>query len=214
MLSGYWLYFQKLSKLRIFVMIASLIGSICFVFIFFYILPNLESHPNSTQESVKKKSFNDKTALFFKAVDENNLKFLRKLLYQGIDVNSVDESQATALHRTNNQEVLLLLINRGANIEALDDQGMTPVFHKDINLADLLVSAGANINARSLGGNTPFMWYCYSGYLDGMKHLVERGCELNVCNNDGHNAKYIIEHFQPNTEGFHYVMSLDIKDCR
>jgi hypothetical protein len=214
MLAGYWFYLYRFGWVRSIIIVISFALTISGAFIVISVLPKIESQPMNEQESSKFKPLDEMTDRFFKAVNEQNFTLVKNFLDQGTDVNAVDELQSTALHLTNNQKLLLLLLDRGADIEARDDLGLTPIFYKEVNLAKLLVTAGADINARSSDGNTPFMWHCYSGYLEGIKYLIERGADLNVCNSDGNNAKYIVEHFQPNTETFYYVMSLDIEDCK
>jgi hypothetical protein len=214
MVAGYWLYLYRFGMLRSIVMVTSFVITISGAFIVIFVVPKIENQPMHAQESSKLKPPDEITDRFFKAVDEQDLAFVRNLLDQGIDMDVVDESQSTALHLTHNKKIMQLLLDRGADIEARDDLGLTPIFYKDVHLAKLLVTAGADINARSSDGNTPFMWHCYSGYLEGIKYLIERGADLNVCNSDGNNAKYIVEHFQPNTETFYYVMSFNIEDCK
>ena len=44
----------------------------------------------------------------------------------------------------------------------------------NIDLSDVLIKAGADIHHRSKKGNTPLMFYSYSGYTEGIKYLIKR----------------------------------------
>jgi ankyrin repeat protein len=212
-LSGYWIFNLKFGWLRSLLIIISVLMSLWVTFLLLFVIPKLEDHQmNSAMDSSALRNDAEAEGLFI-AVQNDSPEAVASILNRGIDVNSRNEVKETALHLSRSPEVTKLLIQRGADIEAKDDLGLTPLFHKEVELAKLLVAAGADIDARSNDGNTPFMWYCYSGYLEGMKYMFEKGAKVNTCNNDGNNAKYIVDHFQPNTEAFYYVMSLGIPDC-
>ena len=72
---------------------------------------------------------------------------------------------------------------------------MTPLFFQSVEISELLVAAGADVNARCDKGNTPLMWYAYSGYEEGMCFLIDRGADINARNVDGQTALDIAQHF-------------------
>lgn len=211
-LAGYWLFRYRFGWFRSLVIIASLLITSAGVFISFVAAPAIEKAASHTPAK-NKQPLDSKTQQFFEAVYKEDFARIKDLLDQGVDVNAKNHSKETALHLTNDKKVMVLLLERGADVHALNDLGMTPIFGRELDLVKILIKAGADINARSADGNTPFMWYCYGGYLEGMKYLVQQGADLDTCNRDGNNAGYIVDHFQPNTEAFYYVMSLNIAPC-
>lgn len=150
----------------------------------------------------------------FDGVYNDDITIIKEQLSNGVDVNAVNETHQTALHATQDADIARLLINIGGNIHEKDDAGMTPIFNKDIEIATILLDAGADVNARTRKGNTPFIWYTYSGYLDGLHFLVSRGADANACNVDNQNSLDIAEHFHPDTDVHKYLQSLNIQSCK
>jgi len=54
--------------------------------------------------------------------------------------------------------VINLLLQRGADPNARDQQGLTPLMFADSSAAGRLISAGADVNARDDLGQTPLIW--------------------------------------------------------
>ena len=74
------------------------------------------------------------------------------------------------------KEIVALLLNRGAKVNAREQDGMTPLYwaaNKDI--AELLLSHGADMNARTGRGQTPFRRAVEMGHLDVMELLLKHG---------------------------------------
>lgn len=88
-------------------------------------------------------------------------------------------------------EMVRLLLEHGADINAKDITGMTPL-HVAANLGlndqvRLLVELGADLNARDEFGDTPLHAAAYSRYLKDstLRLLVELGADLNAENKAG-----------------------------
>jgi TPR repeat protein len=156
------------------------------------IIPTIEEILASMKENL---AAMDKQ-MFFDSLYSNNIQNLKDILDKGnVDVNSQNDTGQTALHIAMDEQVIQLLISKGADVNARDDQGMTPIFTKEVELTKILVNAGADISLKSNGGNTALMWYAYSGYLDGIKYLVSQGADIKIKNRDNQTALDIAETF-------------------
>jgi ankyrin repeat protein len=150
---------------------------------------------------------------FFKAVDMDSLDGVRRQLDRGVDVNARNAGQETALHVTQDPDMMSLLLAYGADVNARNDMGMTPMFTKELPLARMLVEAGADIHATSDKGNSIVMWYTYSGYLKGVKYFLKQGVDVNHVNEDGQTAYDIARTFA-HIELLEYLKSIGAKPGR
>jgi ankyrin repeat protein len=85
---------------------------------------------------------------------------MRILLERGANPNVTTYlTKMTPLHLASCAEAARLLIQYGANIEARDVDGRTPLHHAAMDchsdVAQALIEAGADVNARSADGQTP-----------------------------------------------------------
>mmetsp|Transcript_6653 Transcript_6653/g.12267 ORF Transcript_6653/g.12267 Transcript_6653/m.12267 type:complete len:191 (-) Transcript_6653:243-815(-) len=77
-----------------------------------------------------------------------------------------------------NLEVVRVLVEHKANVEAADDDGLTALMlaahwrHRDI-VKYLVEHAQANVEAEDKNGNTALCWASYRGYIEVVKYLVE-----------------------------------------
>ncbi|MDX9787484.1 MAG: ankyrin repeat domain-containing protein [Desulfobacterales bacterium] len=131
----------------------------------------------------------------FSAVYENDVDTVLQQLEKGVNVNARDDTGQTPLHITQNKAMAEMLIKKSADVNAVDPENMTPIFNKEIELSKILVEAGADINFKSKRGNTPIIWYAYSGYTEGIQYLVSLGASVNVKNSDGQTAYDVAEKF-------------------
>jgi len=85
------------------------------------------------------------------------------LLTKGADVNLKNKDGRTPLHlavESADGDIVELLLDKGANIDAKDDEsGFTALHHAarfgNKNVAELLIARGADINAKDKQGHTP-----------------------------------------------------------
>jgi ankyrin repeat protein len=145
------------------------------------------------------------------AGEENNLPEVRRLLSVGADVNandSDDSAGCTALHKASNQghvQVVIELLMHGADIEAQDWNGSTPLHYAcsqdHLAVANVLLSPndsndtttvlgkrksrGADIQAKDYDGNTPLHLATLWGHLHLVKALLAVGADILVINNLG-----------------------------
>ena len=214
MVAGYWILTGKYGWWRGLVIALSLVFSALFLFIAFVGGPQIEKIKEEKFIKTGAGKLDEDTQRMFIGVYSGNINIIREQLDKGVDVNAINESRQTALHVTQKEEIAQILIERGANVNARDDMEMTPIFNKEVKIAEILLDAGADINARSAKGNTPFLWYTYCGDLDGVRFLVSRGADINICNADNQNAVNIAEQFHPHTDVIQYLISLGITPCK
>lgn len=115
-------------------------------------------------------------------------------------INAVDAKGRTPLHvavqakqeaeqEAEQEEMVRLLIERGANVNIKDQDGLTPlhlaVVLRSATLAPLLVQAGANLHAVDAKGQTPLHAAIQAGKDEMVCLLIERGVDVNIKDQDG-----------------------------
>ena len=132
-------------------------------------------------------------------VSAGNIVAVKKFLDKGGNVNLQDEPGMTPLHHAVNADwkgrnhgMVKLLIDRGANVKAIDDTHHTPL-HMTSNkeTAELLIDAGADVNAKTRREGKTLLFSAahgaaqghpksYERYLDLTKMLLAKGADVNV----------------------------------
>ena len=129
----------------------------------------------------------------FGAVLKGNIAAVKQYLDNGVNVNAKSEPGLTSLHcavnedfKGSHRELVKLLIEKGADVNARDDILDTPL-HGASNkeTAEILIKAGADVDVKNESGETPL-------------HVVERQfdekkaseiCELLIANGAKVNEK-------------------------
>ena len=161
-----------------------------------------------------------KTALHKSAI-KGNLDIIEFLIQNGARIDVKEEkSGRTALHMATKPEVAKLLIEKGAQIEAKDTRGRTPLLicamESHAEVAQVLVQHGAQVNSKTGGGNTPLTFATSYGHIDMVKLLVQNGAQVDIKGQHGNTplhgimqsrgigpkrhfeiVKYLIEHGAP-----------------
>lgn len=124
------------------------------------------------------------------------------LIKKGAAVNvAATEKSVTPLHtvfvRENfSVEILQLLLKKGADPNARDKEGKTPLFYlahpkfalgqdKTVKAASILIDAGARFNEADKDGNTPLHYASRNGISMLAKALIDRGANVNARNVNG-----------------------------
>lgn len=73
-------------------------------------------------------------------------------------------------------DMFMEYINRGYNVESLNEEGETPLFYaKDSRIIDELMKSSVNLDARSKNGMTPFLKACKDCNVNLFKKLADSG---------------------------------------
>lgn len=125
---------------------------------------------------------------------EGKIDLMRVFISRGADINAVNGNGETALVLAawrGQLEAVKWLIERGARINMPDRQWSAlhyAVFAGHGEVADYLMSEGANINARSTNGSSVLMMAIYEGREDMAKKLIEKGADPRPKNDWGDGA--------------------------
>ncbi|KAK8080213.1 hypothetical protein PG997_008031 [Apiospora hydei] len=103
-----------------------------------------------------------------------------------------DSAGQTSLHVASSRgrlEVAKLLIEKGADIKAAENDGRTPLHWASwgghLEVAKLLIEKGADVKAAENDGRTPLHWASNGGRLEVAKLLIEKGADVKAAENDG-----------------------------
>ena len=132
-------------------------------------------------------------------VSRGDIQAVEEYLDKGGNVNLQDEPGMTPLHHAVNADwkgshlkMVKLLIERGANVNVIDDTHHTPLhWASNKETAELLIDAGANVNAKTKRSGETLLFSAASGaaqghsksyqtYLGLTKMLLAKGADVNV----------------------------------
>lgn len=131
----------------------------------------------------------------FRAVHQGDCEILRQCLEGGADPNAADPTSQDGnrlLHEAvlyNNPDVATELLKRGANVNAANGPGDTPLHYAALfdsfnSCGKNLLQCGADVNAAGWGGNRPLHYAAYSGDKDCVHALLDNGADPRVKNDD------------------------------
>ena len=129
---------------------------------------------------------------FSDAVVYGDFEKVKKMIYNNPNIiNSKDKYGFSALHNVMCEEqfeIVKYLINKGADVNIQNDQGIAPIhlacYVKNV---ELLIKAGANINMKDKEGNTPLSILTAEGEesIEVIRYLLLKGADRNIKNNYG-----------------------------
>jgi len=144
-------------------------------------------------------------AMWSNKLPDDDIDTIRVFLEPGADVDAVDDSHSTLLHRASyngHVEAAQLLLERGANTNARNKQGHTPLHRALDNLYDdfgadcfdtiqLLLEHGADVDALDAAQSTPLHVASKYGSAKATQLLLECGANIHLQNNDGHTPSQV-----------------------
>lgn len=129
------------------------------------------------------------------AAIEGNVEEVRRILEQnaaGVQGRFQTGSLNSVLHNAvarGHEKVVDVLLSKGANIEATNSEGQTPIFiavqHNFAHLVNLLVDRGADLQAEDNAGNTPLHLAASTGRTKMIKLLLSLGADKHAENDEG-----------------------------
>jgi len=132
-------------------------------------------------------------------VSSNELHRVTVLLDYGASVNDRGRYTLTALHyavRGGKLPLIKLLLERGADANALDGFGLTPLLQLSktrskadpVPVMELLAASGADVDARDENQGTLLMHFARRGNTEAVQRLLAHGADRNARNRSGKSA--------------------------
>jgi ankyrin repeat protein/truncated hemoglobin YjbI len=132
-------------------------------------------------------------------VSTNELHRVTVLLDYGASLDDRGRYGLTALHyavRGGKLPLIKLLLERGAQVDALDADGLTPLVHLSrtrskadpIPVMELLTASGADLDARDENQGTLLMHFARQGKAEPVRWLLAHGADPGVRNKGGKTA--------------------------
>lgn len=154
------------------------------------------------------------------AVEFQNLEMTVALVQLGADVHARDEYGRTTLHLAalsgeiakpgENEKIILTLLNCGANIDAIDADGRTPLLCamqvRNKEAVIVLLERGANIHITWAGDHSALHSAAAWGNKDVVFKLLDMGADINAINDQGKSVLHyavrrrVFSESEPNTE--------------
>ena len=121
------------------------------------------------------------------AAKEGNIEAVKQHLANGADVNAKDDGW-TPLHNAagySTKEMVELLISNGANVNAKNEDGWTPLHDAATKeVAELLIDKGADMEAKDKDDWTPLHKAAFGGHKEMVELLIAEGADVNAKGED------------------------------
>jgi ankyrin repeat protein/truncated hemoglobin YjbI len=132
-------------------------------------------------------------------VSTNEVHRVKVLLDYGASLDDRGRYGVTALHyavRGGKLPLIKLLLQRGADVNALDGDSLTPLVHLSktrskadpIPVLEALTASGADVNARDQNQGTLLMHFARQGKIEAVRWLLAHGADRKARNQSGKTA--------------------------
>jgi len=124
------------------------------------------------------------TALMI-AASRGHRECVRVLLDQGAKVEDATDARRTALMLTTDAQVIRSLLDKGADVNARDADGMTALIYAirdpraGSDVVDALLDRGAKVDTQDNAGRTALTWAAIGGRADVVRTLLSKHAALN-----------------------------------
>ena len=138
----------------------------------------------------------DKMSALHAAVESGNVEIVRELLQAGAKVNARTDTRRTPLMMLDGDakpELVNLLLKHGAKAGVVDDGKSTVLinaanFNASSEVLQILIGAGARVDAQNDEGRTALMEAAYEENLEAVKTLLEAGSNVDLSDKEGKTA--------------------------
>lgn len=120
-------------------------------------------------------------------IKTGDLKKVKKAIAEGV---GADEKGAALLLacKCGRQDIALTLLALGADVNATDEQGHTPLLaallRRNYVLSDKLLDHGAQVNVANIWDITPIHTAAFAGREDLVRKILDRGARIHVVNRE------------------------------
>ncbi len=134
-----------------------------------------------------------------RCVIRNNLELIQQLIQLGADPNTIDnDHRGTPLHSAAHfgyTEVVEILFNAGAEINALNDDNETPLHialeYSNTEIAQLLLRLGAKANIKDIFGNIALHKAAHHYHIEIIRFLLANNFDIGVKNGAGNTPLHL-----------------------
>ena len=154
---------------------------------------------NTPSKIILNNSEKDIVHIILRNIKKGDIKAVGEVIDKNPDIINKYEEFLHAAARYNQKEIILLLIEKGANVNARGGDGRTPLHNVVIHLYEdsrevifSLLEKGAQINAQSNGGYTPIHFAAVVSNKEAVAALLEKGADVNTSNRWGKKAISIL----------------------
>ena len=134
-----------------------------------------------------------------------HLEIAKYILEKNHDSLSIPNFKANKTHQTalhlasihRQYEMVCFVVNQGADIEAKDAKGFTPLgvasYYGHHKIMEFLLNKGSNIEYKAFCNDiyaTNIIWSAKNGHLEAVKCLVEKGADINKTDDRNQTALY------------------------
>lgn len=157
-----------------------------------------DSNSNPAQVAATPVPLSADEAKLFKAIEGHDLTQVQTMVRENPQLLKAQGPLGTPLHRAaggrGDAEMTRYLLDKGADVRALDGQGNTPLnvavrgrgSKEKAHIVELLLTAGADPNAKTrAGGSTPLHIAAFGGNVEAVKHLIAHKADVNATDREG-----------------------------